>query len=421
MLLNVTLLFVAVNVVLCIAYAMLETRPNATGPAESGGEHGMHGGFAASGAPLASPRRSSYQLEWFDLAAYGTPADANEASRVLDDFYSLAALGFAYQPWVQFVEPRYDGERVHVDVDARGFAYRRTSNPLRTAAGPAVQVFALGGSTTFGYNVADEHTWPSWLAAILDRSLERAGVSAGVEVTNWGRGYFYPTQEVALLADLLRSGYRPDVVIFMDGVNLGPAADVPHFTQEVAEGFRQLQFGLPRGDLGALERLPMVRFARSVAHRFAPPAATGVRPATRDVDQLAQRFHFSWTHARLLCRAYAIECAFFLQPDPVLNYPLALYRRPPPASFASERRERERLHDRLTPLGDVVDLTGLFERFGAARKAIIDDVHYSPAFNRFVAEAVARNVEAAVLARARAPARPGPSTGTPRSFPGARE
>ena len=132
---------------------------------------------------------------------------------------------------------------MHVDEDSQGFARRRTHNAQADAARSTLRIFALGGSTTFGYNVADDETWPSALAATLTRRAAASGTDITVTVENYGRGYFNPSQEVVLLWNLVRSGHRPDVVIFMDGVNLGSAEDVPHFTDQAAAGFRLIQFG----------------------------------------------------------------------------------------------------------------------------------------------------------------------------------
>jgi hypothetical protein len=40
--------------------------------------------------------------------------------------------------------------------------------------------------------------------------------------------------------------------------------------------------------------------------------------------------------------------------------------------------------------GAYVDLSGLFEAWGAGRRAIVDDVHYSPGFNGLFASSVDR-------------------------------
>jgi hypothetical protein len=41
----------------------------------------------------------------------------------------------------------------------------------------------------------------------------------------------------------------------------------------------------------------------------------------------------------------------------------------------------------------IIDLTNLFELWGDNRKVIVDDVHYSPGFNRFLAQQVAKYID----------------------------
>jgi hypothetical protein len=400
LLLNVVVLLVLVNLLLGAAFALKDRRARqATLPKAP---------FAADGAPLPGPKRTTFQLDWFDARAYGPPSSEARAAQVLDDFHDLADAGFAYQPWTEFAEPRFEGALVHVETDDRGFLRRRT----RAAAGGGtpVSVFVLGGSTTFGYYAADDETWPSALAEVLARQAP-AGVR--VEVTNYGRGYYNPSQEAVLLLDLFKSGHRPDLVIFMDGVNWGPAEDVPQFTKRLAAGFHELQTGRPRSAVDGFEWLPMVRLARSLGRRGAPPSA----PASaerRDTAQVVERFLSSWRVAAALCALYGSDHLFLLQPDPVFNYRAELYRRPLPPSFTEERAQRAGFYAGLAGQTLATDLTGLFAEWGAERKAIVDDVHYSPAFNRFLAEQVASRIDLAALAAARRD-RPAAPTGAPRA------
>src|SRR5262249_27453175 len=149
----------------------------------------------------------------------------------------------------------------HIDRDIRGFPVRRTINPDNQTSRPVINIFVFGGSTTFGYYVSDEHAWPSYLSRILN---EAAGVE--VQVTNYGRGYFNPSQEAILFTDLLKSGHRPSLAVFMDGVNPLEAEDVPNFTKEVAEGYRKLQFPPPYSE--QFVWIPIVRLANFLESRL---------------------------------------------------------------------------------------------------------------------------------------------------------
>jgi hypothetical protein len=399
LLLNLLVLLVVLNLLLAAGFAIKDRRARrAVPPAEP---------FAADGTPLPGPKRTAFQLDWFDARAYGPPASHARAAQVLDDFHDLADAGFAYQPWTQFAEPRFDGALVHVEADDRGFLRRRTRT-VSAGSGEPFRVFVLGGSTTFGYYAADDETWPSALAEAL---AARAPAGTRVEVSNYGRGYYNPSQEAVLLLDLFKSGHRPDLVVFMDGVNWGPAEDVPQFTRRIAAGFRSMQSPPRPSVLDAFGWLPMVRLARRLGAAPAPEPASAER---RDTAQVVERFLSSWRVADALCRLYGSECRFFLQPDPVFNYSAALYRRALPASFLEERAQRADFYARLAGQTIAVDLTGLFAEWGADRQAIVDDVHYSPAFNRFLAEQVARRIDPGALAAAGTD-RPATPAGAPRA------
>jgi hypothetical protein len=199
--------------------------------------------FNPDGSPVDNGKRNSYQLKWIDLHAYGQ-ISPRYVSQVLDESYELAALGMAYQPWVEFADPEFHGQLVNVDRDELGFLHRRTINPPNVEHWSTVKIFVFGGSTTFGYNVADEQTWPTYLSRMLNEQAQAHAMPLHLEVVNFGRSYYYPSQETALLLDLLKAGHRPQLAIFFDGVNTsGSSEDVPEFYPQFKEQFHNVQYG----------------------------------------------------------------------------------------------------------------------------------------------------------------------------------
>ena len=76
-------------------------------------------------------------------------------------------------------------------------------------------VWVFGGSTTYGYGVPDDQTIPSQLSNALN---ERTGEIWCIK--NFARGFYYSSQEVNLLVNLLReSSNLPGSVVFIDGLN----------------------------------------------------------------------------------------------------------------------------------------------------------------------------------------------------------
>ncbi|HRZ39842.1 MAG TPA: SGNH/GDSL hydrolase family protein, partial [Candidatus Omnitrophota bacterium] len=355
--------------------------------------------FDPAGKPLDNGRRSEYQLDWFDYTAYENAADQRYASAVLDDFFELAERGFIYQPWVQFAEPFFDGELLHIDADPKGFPVRRTINPPAQDDLAVIRVFCLGGSTTFGYNVSDEHTWPSFLSRTLNERAKQAGLAVSIEVTNYGHGHYTPSQELALLTALIRSGHRPDLVIFMDGVNWGTGADEPYFTVQLIEKFFSLQFD-SYDTIPVMKRLnwvPMIRLANGIKKKIlkghpasAPRSSRGEEEDSKQdyVEVSAKRFEMNQRMSRRVCDEFGVKSLFFLQPDAMYNYSKDLYRRDLPEIFLRRRDFRNRFHKDFKPAG-YLDITHLFNVWGPQRKAIVDNVHYSPPFNEFLAGYIA--------------------------------
>lgn len=366
--------------------------------------------FTEDGAPVDDGRRTAEQLEWYDFTAL-QDVEAEHAAQVLEDHWRLTRQGMIYQSWVQFSSPPFDGELFHVDVDERGFPLRRTvaetvrSDRTRPDSGRTVRVFTLGGSTTFGEHVSDDHTWPSHLAEILRDEARSRSYPHRIQVRNYGRPYYHPTQEVALLADLLRAGHRPSLVILMDGVNLGGAAGEPHFKPEIAEAFIDRQFGreVTRAAVAReLRWIPMVRFALAVDH-WLDDLRSGDRGDRggglseevwgERVSRAVRRFRQNRELAGRLCDMYGCRVLGFLQPNPLVGYDLDLYRSELPESFTSSLDPMREFYARMSEEDGYIDLSHLFGEWGEGRKAIVDDLHYTPAFGRFLARHVAERVE----------------------------
>ena len=118
---------------------------------------------------------------------------------------------FMYEPFTQFKERPYRGN--YVNIDNNGFRYTKNQGPWPPQS-QNINIFLFGGSTTFGYGVSDNQTIASYLQQYLNEKLGR-----NVRVYNFGRGFYYLSQERVLYEQLLTSGFVPDIAIFIDGLN----------------------------------------------------------------------------------------------------------------------------------------------------------------------------------------------------------
>ena len=118
----------------------------------------------------------------------------------------------AWRPFVYFRRnPSFRGQFINID----SLGHRVTPQPL-TPERPAARVFFMGGSTMWGSFQRDDHTIPAEASRRLQALI---GPGERVEVTNFGEQGWVNSQEIIELMLQLREGNRPDVVVFVDGIN----------------------------------------------------------------------------------------------------------------------------------------------------------------------------------------------------------
>jgi GDSL-like Lipase/Acylhydrolase family len=116
--------------------------------------------------------------------------------------------------WTSYVyirNPTFTGTQIIVD----GAGHRVTPQPEGTGD-RTVEVFFLGGSTTFGWFHRQAFTIPALAAQRLQSVLEPG---TRLHVTNFGAPGRTFTQELIELLLQLQAGAHPDIVVFYDGIN----------------------------------------------------------------------------------------------------------------------------------------------------------------------------------------------------------
>ena len=136
-------------------------------------------------------------------------------------------------------------------------------------ASKAVNVFVFGGSTTVGSGVQDNDTIP----AALQRHLRGRSGRSDINIYNFGTAGHYSTQERIYFEQLLFHGNRPDIVVFVDGLNdFNFWDDRPSNTGMLQNAFTgMLELSNPRG-LGeavwvVMQRLPITNLLRELQRR----------------------------------------------------------------------------------------------------------------------------------------------------------
>jgi len=208
----------------------------------------------------------------------------------------------------------------------------------------------------------------------------------------------------------LRSGHRPSLVVFLDGLNVGFLQDVPHFSAKVDQALRNMQHPVadwPKIKSLALPWLPVWRVAKLI--RQAP--ATDDTEESEQVEEespeqmremaamLARRFQENRKLVGRVAGLYGVETLLVIQPNALVNYPLELYRTPRTSRFLRARMLAGSLYEKLQAQDGTVFLGNLFEEWGLERRALIDNVHYSPAFNQFLAQRISSHIRLSRLNR----------------------
>jgi hypothetical protein len=399
--LNFLVLFIALNLTLALFFSVKDKRANnkEKKKIEALRNASPYDHFTADGYPIYEGDLNNYIRTEFDFRAFEN-ADEQETIDMLVEANQLTRLGFDYQELGVYAEPIFDGDYINIELDSMGFPNRKvvqTENPKNL---PVKEIFLFGGSTTMGMHVADKDTYASYLAKHLNLADSN---SFNYVVFNYGRIGHTPTQEVMLFYDLLRMGRIPDLAIFMDGLNKGSGQDLSAFSSSFAQLVLDNRTNtIPWGRVKNLlsEKIPLYRLAKSISKQISneqeeleTPDLLGINQTSDTTNYTLNRFLENYAFLDFLEERFEVPILVFSQPDVSTHYNLDLLRQ------GKERLEpaRERLISKFyEPLWSnypkMIRLDHLFEKFGYNRRAIIDDCHYSPSFNEFLAVEISLTV-----------------------------
>jgi lysophospholipase L1-like esterase len=108
-----------------------------------------------------------------------------------------------YKSFYEWRRPEYHGQTINIDENGQ----RRTF--AAAAADPDRTIAFFGGSTTWGTGANDDTTIPSYFARMNPR----------YHAINFGETGYVAHQSLNRFMERYFAGFRPDVVVFYDGVN----------------------------------------------------------------------------------------------------------------------------------------------------------------------------------------------------------
>jgi hypothetical protein len=254
-------------------------------------------------------------------------------------------------------------------VNVSGF--ERKSSPstyINTSSSDTLDIYFFGGSSMYGNDLADAETIPSQFLKILQK--DNPGRS--VRVRNFGVPYYYSKQQLILYSSLLFSGDRPDVVIFLNGLeDFYPARmlyyDKPHFSYALQQTFE-----------GKMFQKKNPSFLDSTDQFYNNPQGI-------NANQFAQSLYNKYVNNLLQTSSVSdkagIKSYFFCQPVPFYNYKAA-----DPKYKARFEQIYPMLEKNADSIKNLFFLGNMLK--DESNEAFIEGANYSPAFSQKVAKQI---------------------------------
>ena len=239
----------------------------------------------------------------------------------IDHYRELESLEDRWRPYVYFRQKPFQGKTITIGSDGLRATWEPPSPAPPDDQRPRVRLLMLGGSSLWGFGARDDGTIPSLLA----RNLDQRGWH--VELRNLSEIGYVNTQELIALFRELQAGYRPDVVIFYDGVNDTTSAvlegEAGLTTNEVN---RRTEFNLLQSPTRLTSALisklvkdsGSYRFAQAVRRRSSGEGSASRTSAADEIRSLAasvvQRYLANIAIAEKLGHSFGFRPLFYWQP-----------------------------------------------------------------------------------------------------------
>ena len=271
---------------------------------------------------------------------------------------------FIQDSWVEFRNMDFNGSYMHMTGPTRNMQPGEYFNP---ASDDTLDIYFFGGSTMFGFNVLDYETIPSQFVELYKERFPRG---KSIRVVNYGTPTYYSYQELILFSNLIYSGHKPDIVVFLDGINDFWFATSAYYRQSYfSYVFRQVfEKGLKTDG-----KFQLVDTADAM---FMDPKNI---PLNEYNDKLVSNYFENIENIRMMCNISGAKPFFFSQPSPFYNYP---NQQKDPVCFKDTNTRFNYIyplvkkycvgHKDFVFLGDM-----LHDEQGYP---FIDGLHYSPAF-----------------------------------------
>ena len=262
-----------------------------------------------------------------------------------------------YEPFTCMAHAEKKGRFINHDGNLRNSGidnYESTQNKKT--------IWIFGGSTALGAGSPDWNTIPALIQKNISNKVYR--------VINYGRGFYFSTQEKILFLQLLEKNPSPEFAIFLHGLNdfhFGTGA--PEFTDQINKVFL-------RGD--------------KINKKVSPGKEKNIKTQAEDV---LQRLKVNREQINAVCKEKNIMYLEVIQPVPLYDYPSDLF------IFNSQKHNFGRhylhklgyqllnqKHEYCFKSKNILNLSSLLKN--SQKISYCDAVHYTEETNNLIAEAI---------------------------------
>ena len=341
-------------------------------------------------ADKSSPNVISKKYSNVNLSSLYPDLHNDEINHLLKETWSRH---FIYEPFTQFKEQPYRGN--YVNIDNNGFRYTKNQGSWPPQS-QNINIFLFGGSTTFGYGVSDNQTIASYLQQYLNEKLGK-----NVRVYNFGRGFYYLSQERVLYEQLLTSGFVPDMAIFIDGLNdFSYHEDEPLFTGYLRQLFNAGALSMSKQ---LISKTSLGRAAGIVGDEILSLSQKKAVNQLNDpkmavlLDKIINRYLMDKKLIEAASKVLEVKSIFVWQPIPTYNfdqnnYPFAT-EGDGELSYSKYGYERMVKVIRENPMGNNFIWCADMQK-GLKEPLYVDQFHYSASFSKLIAEVIANQLMA---------------------------
>lgn len=286
---------------------------------------------------------------------------------------------FEFDPWMQFRVKDYAGTYVNVKN------YIRKSVPdFVQKSKDTLSIWFFGGSTMFGFNVADAETIPSFFARLYQQDTN---YKKSLKVINYGSLSYFSYQEFKLLQDRVMFEKSPDLIFFLDGLNeiislRTTLLREPVFSPHLREFFEQ-NYRVAGGK----------NISDSINAHY---SLTNNLPLHSKSEIIFNNYIFFINAVQQLNKIYGFQSVFVWQPVPYYNYPNQ--QKDPfcdKNSYPIYNILNPKIRDFFNKSNDNLYLADLLKE--EDKTPFVDKVHYSPALNKTIALLLLQKINTQIL------------------------